>query len=107
MDVDNLENCSDFVHSVKRGKVNADPCATPVKRRRISKKDLIDAARADEEEKAKEQAVAKKQKAIKSAKAFISDEAEEDDAEDDAHDGRIIAPSHITFFFGRRRISER
>ena len=93
MDVDNLENCSDFVHSVKRSRANADPCATPVKRRRISKKDLIDAARADEEDKAKEQAAAKKQKIKSAAKAFISDEAEEDDAEEETNDGRIIAPS--------------
>ena len=84
MDVDNLENCTDFVTSVKRSKAKADPCATPVKRRRISKKNLIEAARADEEEEAVEPV--KKAKVVASAKAFISEEAEEDQDE-----GRIIA----------------
>ena len=95
MDIDNLENASDFVHSVKR-KANVDPCATPVKRRRISKKHLIDAARVAEEEKAKEQAAAKKAK-VMSAKAFISDQAEEDDGEEDAEDGRIISRQGAAF----------
>ena len=84
MDVDNLDNCTDFVTSVKRGKAKADPCATPVKRRRISKKNLIEAARADEEE--QPVVPVKKAKVAASAKAFISDEAEEEQDE-----GRIIA----------------
>ncbi len=87
MDVDNLENCTDFVSTVKRGKAKSDPCATPAKRRRISKKNLIEAARADEEE-AKQQAVelVKKTKLAASAKAFVLDEAEEEQDE-----GKIIA----------------
>ena len=87
MDIDNLENCNDFITTVKRGKDNVDPCQTPVKRRRISKKSLIDAARADEEEKASDSAAkVKKAKIVQSAKAFVSDEAEEEQ-----DDGRIIA----------------
>ena len=93
MDIDNLENCTDFITSVKRGKENVDPCQTPVKRRRISKKSLIDAARADEEEKANEQssAMVKKAKLVKAAKEFVSDEAEEEQ-----DDGRIIAKRNLS-----------
>ena len=84
MDVDNLENCNDFVSSAPKRKLKNDPCQTPVKRRPVSKKKLIEAAREAEEE------IAKPSKVTKAAKSFVNDEAEEV-GEDDADDGKIIA----------------
>ena len=67
VDVENLENKEDFVQLPKRKrKLAEDPTKTPVKKRKMSKKRLLEAARQAEVE----------EPTAKIGKMFISDEAE-------------------------------
>ena len=87
-DVENLENSSDFVHAVKR-KAKPSSSDTPAKRRRISKKTVIDLTE-DVDDNDEEP----KPKAAKSnaAKAFIKEEAA------DEGEGKSRIPKCFRFY---------